>query len=364
MASSIQELTRCMSLLIDSAKVFEAAQKTVEAIDRNDRGSDVEKASLTNRMILLGFTVAEVGLVLSGAESKSLEILKKVEIVPRVLNLPFEIITQSFHLAQSRQTPQDHLRFIQNALLSPTADIVRVAAQGKAYQEQTYLDLDPKELEKATRPIYEERISYDGQYDLEIVGHKPVEIEECLKNLEEANSCASKAAILQLANAIFNPTLPLYERLALYVRQTAHEGLIALAQRIAPQQEQQGQAVENVDFRQLPTIPLPLHQDALFSQFICSITQEPIRDPVRDPTGGNATILYERIAITNWLRINETSPHTRQPLRVENLVECPALKLIIDERLEMHYQGLLLHLGQNANAPIADADQAVINDHL
>ena len=35
----------------------------------------------------------------------------------------------------------------------------------------------------------------------------------------------------------------------------------------------------------LPSIPLPLHEDIVFKRYICPITQQPIRHPVGDPNG-------------------------------------------------------------------------------
>lgn len=60
--------------------------------------------------------------------------------------------------------------------------------------------------------------------------------------------------------------------------------------------------------------------------FICPITHGIMHDPVMDPDG----ISYERTAIEAWLTKTPTSPETRKPLTINDLVPNRALKEIID----------------------------------
>lgn len=54
-----------------------------------------------------------------------------------------------------------------------------------------------------------------------------------------------------------------------------------------------------------------------------------MQDPVIDPEGNS----YERIAIVNWLRTNPTSPITRSPLNISQLVPNRALRNAIENEL-------------------------------
>jgi hypothetical protein len=115
------------------------------------------------------------------------------------------------------------------------------------------------------------------------------------------------------------------------------------------------------DIRIYPFIPAVLYNDAIFSRFICPITGAPIRDPVGDPVA--ETTLYERRAILNWLRVNQTSPLTRNPLVPNQLVEKPAVKAVIDARLAHHQQELQNYLQAHLADPVPAAAQEIIEQY-
>jgi hypothetical protein len=60
----------------------------------------------------------------------------------------------------------------------------------------------------------------------------------------------------------------------------------------------------------------------------CPITLQPMTEPVLAPDGHT----YERNAIEGWLRQNGTSPQTRQPMRIEDLVPNRIVRAIIDQQ--------------------------------
>ena len=63
------------------------------------------------------------------------------------------------------------------------------------------------------------------------------------------------------------------------------------------------------------------------SQFICPITHEIMTDPVTTADGH----AYERAAIEQWLRTNDTSPLTGARLPNRNLVTVHPLRQLIAE---------------------------------
>jgi Mg-chelatase subunit ChlD len=63
--------------------------------------------------------------------------------------------------------------------------------------------------------------------------------------------------------------------------------------------------------------------------FFCPITRTVMQDPVVDPEGNS----FEREAIENWLKDHQTSPITRAPLHVYQLIPNRALREVIQEEL-------------------------------
>jgi uncharacterized protein YegL len=63
--------------------------------------------------------------------------------------------------------------------------------------------------------------------------------------------------------------------------------------------------------------------------FYCPITDEIMKDPVIDYEGNS----YERNAIEEWLRMNGTSPITRNPLSIAQLVPNRSLRNAIEDEL-------------------------------
>ena len=63
-------------------------------------------------------------------------------------------------------------------------------------------------------------------------------------------------------------------------------------------------------------------------ELTCPITFQLFRDPVKAPDGH----VYEREAITTWILLHGTSPFTRQPLEINDLVSDHNLKALADKR--------------------------------
>lgn len=96
--------------------------------------------------------------------------------------------------------------------------------------------------------------------------------------------------------------------------------------------------LSDINLLSLNHIPEILEIDPVFAENKCVISNRAIRDPVADP---NEVTLYERSAISEWLnRGNSSSPVTRNFLIYSQLIERPALKKIIENRLKYHEQFL------------------------
>ncbi len=84
-------------------------------------------------------------------------------------------------------------------------------------------------------------------------------------------------------------------------------------------------------------IPDVYINDAVLGKNICPITNCPIRHPVVDPTSNT---VYEQEAIVSWVVSNRTSPLSREPLTVEQLLQAPE----IEEEINKHLTFLNLHI--------------------
>ncbi|MBI5346064.1 MAG: hypothetical protein HZB76_02855, partial [Chlamydiae bacterium] len=181
----------------------------------------------------------------------------------------------------------------------------------------------PEELSKA-KPIYkcehvwEEPTTHIVYHDL--VNPNIVEIVTCYEHIdlakcqEQAKQLEKMSNILCVAEILLNTGL-----VAKAIKKIA--GLDAPL------------VIISVNYKAMATIPAHLHNDpVLRSIAICSLTQQPTRDPVREPRTGR---IFEREAITSFINLNHTSPRNPAiPLRVEDLVDCPALKTLIENQLD------------------------------
>jgi hypothetical protein len=79
----------------------------------------------------------------------------------------------------------------------------------------------------------------------------------------------------------------------------------------------------------MSSVPVTAEPAEVPASCICPITGEPMRDPVVDREGNT----YERAAIVDWLRRNPTSPITRNPLSVHDLVPNRAVRDLVIEHL-------------------------------
>lgn len=95
------------------------------------------------------------------------------------------------------------------------------------------------------------------------------------------------------------------------------------------------------------------HSELRNASFYCPITEEVMIDPVVDPEGNS----YERAAIVAWLQQNSTSPITRSPLRIDQLIPNRSLRSAIeDEKANGGLpQGLPLSEGKHEDSKSADA---------
>jgi hypothetical protein len=374
-ASFVQGTAMAVNLLCDVCMFCESVDSLIQATDKRENAL-LETATVVNSLALVGFSITEIGFLLSGKKSESLQTLKTIEILPRALNFPLQFSSQVKQLeAEGMATGtielRSILRCVGKGIIGPMADLVRTAASADAYYEQHFLDMTPEELSKAKRPIYEEY--WDGEnYSSRIVGYKPVDLEECRTNLANLHMNFEAATVVRVATqtsvvekVVCDLGIPTIQRLAAFFglyhpvvrgpldaarvpRVDIYIEVPAPLPEVHPVVERQ----LNIDLLNFHNIPEPLHGDQVFQQYVCPITQQPIRDPVRDPTNGRT--VYERHAIVTWLQHNPVSPMTRMALRAEDLQEMPLVRNIINHRLQEYQERLQRFFEEHAADPVRD----------
>jgi hypothetical protein len=309
----------------------------MDKVSRDDSNKFFYIAALVNKLTLLGFDLADSAFAINGGPTKNLSQMKSVELLPRTLELGLRPVEEL--IEQNRSRDWNALQFLEKGIIAPLGDLFRVSFEVAANFEQHFIDMTPEQLANAKRPVYE----YDPTSERSrVIGYKPVDIDECRKNLEEAKQGKVLSSGVRIATEVGVLTHAVSSITSIYdiLRPFVEE-------RVGGEEY-----IQNFDFLALTEIPPPLAIDEVFSRYICPITNEPIRDPVGDPNGRT---LYERAAITRWLRVSQTSPATRESLSVELLVEKPAIRAIIDHRLRMHQERLWDYIEDSQVARAAQA---------
>ena len=270
----------------------------------------------------LAFSGMEVGAKLGNASNKTMRGLKIGEF------LAFLAIVAPIEVSVSiEDTLKGRIKGIQGIakIVAPVYSISRVAVELSIYQERHYLGLSPEELAKERRSVL--KPGGDPEYE-----EKPVIADECKENLSRLEKDFPFVSTVEsaLRASTINKTINLYQQLARTLR--------------APSVLQDSNALlveDPFDLLRLRTIPTKLHHDAVFNRYKCPLTHVPVRDPVGDPTltdsaGHLTSPVFERNFMVTWIRQKGTSPNTRKPLAIHQLVRKPHLRALIDHRLQFH----------------------------
>ena len=310
MAAGLNTVARNVLAAWDLYKEFANRETIPEGFERN-----VHMGSTCVKTAHLGLTVLRTVLEYNGVP---LSTLSKID-TGRLLTGTVRMATDGINaIGKYENGPKDWpsiVKAIQEGVVVPLTELIITAEQADIVGEKQYIE-DFKNNPNAERPIYEEVDCGDYTINI-IVGHRPIDLQECLDNIQASNNIISSAISLDFSARI----VELYESLTKSVR-------------INPVIAAMPQLNEEINLRALNRIPEVLQQDQVFRTFTCAITHECIRHPVKDPNG---ITYYERDAILAWINQRGTSPVTGLPLGQDQLIEAPAVSALINRRLD-HYQ--------------------------
>ena len=179
-------VVRALNIACDVISVLDAVDKSCRADEQHqeERGF-VEKASLINRLVLLGFSAAESEMIVHGTSSAALSILKTIELLPRAGQVCIQFQREVFATEIDEPIARDVTRIISKGLVGPIADTVRVAAEINSYDEQSYLEKLAKDP-TATRPVYRVVGAGEDAY-FEKIGDRPIDPQEY--SAQSSNVC-------------------------------------------------------------------------------------------------------------------------------------------------------------------------------
>lgn len=202
-----------------------------------------------------------------------------------------------------------------------------ISAVQKKWQ-QNVLDMSPEERAKVELPIYETWYDSEGPSGSYVVGYRPLEsgdLEAFSQNIPVFESVFSKLKIMEIVckTGMISTIVDLFPT-AIAQLQTLWSYLTTV--QINPQWE----------------------NDRVLQHCICPISLEIMRDPVSD----NMLHRYERNEILRWLQTHNTSPLTRQILTVNMLIDLPALKAFIEDRMQ--------HLRRNGITALQDPPNQIL----
>lgn len=348
--STVSGLCRATRVLCEMSEIVDHASQT--ASEDGERGLLLRALSVV-QTLSFGICCAEFGAQMSGASNATLGSIKRAEVLTRFLEIPLQVRKTEIeeeHTGVASSWGKVVMLFA-NGLLPSLSSVFRASNEAVTYNERAYLDMDPVQLAEQRRIITDE----DGN----IIAKRPVTREECEDIVRQAES---QHPVLSAAEVFFKIKGPAhiaknfkntYARLAgrlhagiptvagvpLHPMAAAREGIPVVDQ-------------HTFDLLACSSIPVELHDDVIFSRHTCVISHEPIRHPAGLP--GEAS-LYELSILAQWVREHGTSPTTRRPVGVHQIITKPAIQALIDHRLLFHQARLLEHVRQGIEIPASDA---------
>lgn len=343
--NSVSTFVRVASEVADLAEANEAMPSANENIA-------VRAARMAVRMFELAIFGGEWGARKLGANNSALSSIKGAELAVRIVDVPLSCV-EAVRDAQNVQDGIDVIKIVEKNVLAPIVSVFRTATEGEIYQKKAYLEATPEERSKLTYLIAEKGIkAANGKTDPSLC---ETECKQRLAKLEAHEpgvklvEAVFKARVLSRAALFGAVTAQLLELItsdpALFAQVNGPALFVHVPVPVPVQNDDAA-----FDLLAVKSIPAPLHDDEVFRRFQCPISSLPIRDPVGDPNG---TTVYERSAIHRWIEQSGTSPITRFQLSIDQLIEKPDLKALIDQRLQFHQAQILL-LIQNTMLHPAD----------
>lgn len=287
-------LPRAISILSEGLEVYDQIKSA--------SSTDTEQLNAKVKAFFVAVQTLSLGAETSQASLTTQDNLKLAEFGASLVHL----VTDTTVTMEGSDTTLKKFE----SIFANFAKTLRIVAEGAALEEKKYLAMTDEERASATRPSTE--------------GEKPIDVEECRTNLEEAQNFAYNCQTAEMVGRshLISFAKEQVERFSRFIGLTRDDH----------RRRMDGDAshLRAGTYSAFSTIPEAFHEDPILSQYICPITLCPIRYPLRDPVIGH---IYEAHAILAWVTNNHTSPLTRNRLEPGDLQQVPGLQARIAARL-------------------------------
>lgn len=337
--STVCQVLRCV------ANGITLADDIKEAATSDTTGFAVPKACLKTAAFVLN--TAAVGGQISGGSDEILEKITFVETAMHTAAVPVALFQAGVGYSRGDKTA---LQAIEEGFLTPVAGVVRSSNASLQHHYKHLLSLPPEER---FDPVYRS----DGDDSYVFDHYELLTEEQCIAGIQAAEENITRSSAVEIGGGLLRAA-KIYQST---INQIAGQhvpvqnavpvlggAVPVVVPAVAPVVPANPLDPLSVNLLTLPFIPQALHGDVFFARYVCPITFEPIRHPVRDPNG---VTLYERAEIIREIGRSGRSPVTRRPLTVLQLQPVPILQQMIDNRLTLHQAGIEAAIQAGAVVP-------------
>lgn len=189
-----------MSSLSTVAQVVVAASNVKNLYDStqqsdSEMGPGFKKIDILVKSAVTALELASLGAAASGSSNSIQLRIKTAQLVGASCNFPLELLKG---MDRADKDGFSHKQFWLKGVVAPALDVIRITSQAVTLGQKGNIELyknDPN----ATYPVYRGiNCTSEGCDDYEIVGYKPIDLEECeqiIKNATKVDEFATCARI-------------------------------------------------------------------------------------------------------------------------------------------------------------------------
>jgi len=290
MIHSLNTVAKALQLLVQGGDLV----VDIDDLTQSHAYNELKNGSIATRTTLLFFSIANLAIVLSGQSHRSLARgVKSIEPLAHIIAFPTKMIETIEVFDHPHASTVDKVKVIEKKILGSLISFARSVCESELTWQRHYRDLPLEEQGKLQFPVHQ-----NDEDSYRIVGYEVFDKEKCVKAITNLESCIPKmngvevSTETNLGSRVIGVSASAFNLLIAHI--AAHfpppapphrsAPVVAPASLSRPSFESHISEDEWLNLSHWKVIPVELHEDEVFKQFICAITNLPIRDIVQDPT--------------------------------------------------------------------------------